>query len=73
MLGIRNVVMIRDTVVRRGNNGGTREPSSQPESQACSHFQTKLTCNVEKYADTLLLKAKRPKGKTHRREEKRER
>ena len=40
---------------RRGNNGGTGEPSSQPETQACSHFQTKFTCNVEKYADTLLF------------------
>ena len=23
---------------RRGNNGGTGEPSSQPETQGCSHF-----------------------------------
>ena len=30
-----------------GKNGGTGEPSSQPESQGCSHFGAKSTHNVE--------------------------
>ena len=32
---------------RRRNNGGTGEPSSQPETQLCSHFQAQFTVKVK--------------------------
>ena len=48
-------VQVGNGVHRRGNNGGTGEPSSQPETKVCSHFQTKCTRNVDKYADTLFV------------------
>ena len=43
---------------RRGNNGGTGERSSQPDTQGCSHFQAKFTHNVENmqpFSEVLYL------------------